>query len=292
MIVVTTPTGQIGHLLLAALMAARADLRVIARDPDRLTPAVRSAVDVVPGSHADPDVLDKAFTGADQVFWLVPPTPSAATYRAHFDAFTTPLVKALTAHRIRRVVTVSTLGRGIARDAGLISATLDLDDAIRATGVAHRAVCPPFLMENLLRQADAIRDTGVLRLALERDQVLRTCAVADVATTSARLLLDEAWSGQEDVPVVGPDALTPDEMAAVLGEVLGREVTFERTTSAQQSEAMRRGGVPEGWIQGMTEMTRAQNEQGFYGSSAPSTPTTAPTSLREWSRAHLSSSIR
>ncbi|MDX3380533.1 NAD(P)H-binding protein [Streptomyces niveiscabiei] len=292
MIVLTTPTGQIGRLLLAALTTAGADLRVIARDPARLTPAVRGAVDVVPGSHADPDVLDKAFSGADQVFWLVPPAPSAPTYRAHFDAFTTPLTKALTAHAVRRVVTVSTLGRGIARDAGLISATLDLDDAIRATGVAHRAVCPPFLMENLLRQADAIRDTGVLRLPSLRDRVLRTCAVADVAGTSARLLLDGTWSGQRDVPVVGPDTLTPEGMATTLGEVLGRHITFEQATLPDQAESLRRTGAPEGWIQGMTDMTRALNEQDFYGSSAPSTPANAPTGLRAWAKAHLSSSIR
>ncbi|WP_416974205.1 NAD(P)H-binding protein [Streptomyces sp. 4F14] len=282
MIVLTTPTGQIGHLALAALLKTGADLRVIARDPARLAPEVRDAVDVVPGSHADPDVLDKALTGADQVFWLVPPTPSTDTYQAHFDAFTTPLTEAL--QGIRRVVTVSTLGRGIARDAGLISATLAMDDAIRATGVAHRAVCPPFLMENLLWQADAIRDTGVLRLTAESGEVLRTCAVADVAETSARLLLDEAWSGQEDVPVVGPDALTPEGMAGVLGAV-----RYEQLTLEQQAEGLRRAGVADGWAQGLIEMYRALNEQGFYGSSAPGT---APTSLREWAAAHLSSSIR
>ncbi|WP_425575259.1 hypothetical protein [Streptomyces durmitorensis] len=51
-----------------------------------------------------------------------------------------------------------------------------MDEAIAATGVHHRALCPPFLMENLLGQAESIRDAGTFFLTLAEDRVLRTCA--------------------------------------------------------------------------------------------------------------------
>ena len=75
MIVITAPTGLIGHQVLANLLDRGEPIRVIARDPARLPVDTRDRIEVVQGSHGDIDVLTKAFAGADAVFWLVPPTP-------------------------------------------------------------------------------------------------------------------------------------------------------------------------------------------------------------------------
>ena len=79
MIVVTTPTGNVGSQLLAELLNAETEsLRVIVRDPSRLDDAVRDQVQVIVGSHADPAVLDQALDGAQGLFWLVPPSMRAS----------------------------------------------------------------------------------------------------------------------------------------------------------------------------------------------------------------------
>ncbi|MEW2512771.1 NAD(P)H-binding protein [Streptomyces sp. NPDC046870] len=285
MILVTTPTGQIGSRVLDSLLDAgdaAGEVRVIVRDPGRLSPRVRARVEAVTGSHADPDVTAKACAGADRVFWLVPPEPTADSVDGHFRAFTRPLVDAIRTGGVERVVAVSTLGRGVARDAGQISASLAMDDEIRATGVHHRALCPPYLMENLLHQAAAIRDDGVIAMATHGDRVLRTCTTRDVGATAARLLLDGSWTGQEDVPTVGPDALTPEDMARVVSEVLDRPVRFQRISGAEYRTSVLRYGASENWAQALTDLATATAEQGFYGSAAPSTPETAPTSFRRW----------
>lgn len=67
MIVVTTPTGAIGSRVVTNLLDRGAAVRVVVRDPARLPGAVRDRVDVVAGSHGDPDVVAKAFAGADAV---------------------------------------------------------------------------------------------------------------------------------------------------------------------------------------------------------------------------------
>ncbi len=46
MIVITTPTGQIGSQVLASLLPSQEDLRVVVRDPDRLDAEVRDRVEV------------------------------------------------------------------------------------------------------------------------------------------------------------------------------------------------------------------------------------------------------
>ncbi|MFE2429011.1 NAD(P)H-binding protein [Streptomyces sp. NPDC059373] len=285
MIVVTTPTGQIGRQVLDRLLDApdgTAGLRVIARDPARLSPRVREHAEVVRGSHADPAVLNEACAGADRLFWLVPPTLRADSVEGHFRDFTESLREAIGQQGVERVVGVSTLGRGVAKNAGQISASLAMDDAIAATGVHYRALCPPFLMENLLGQAESIRNAGVFFLAASEDRVLRTCATRDIATTAARLLLDDSWTGRDDVPLVAPDDLSPEGMARILSEVLDRPVRFQRTSSADYKATVLRFGASEAWAQGLSDMVDALNDQDFYGAVEPNTPETAPTGFRQW----------
>ncbi|MGW8702161.1 NAD(P)H-binding protein [Streptomyces eurythermus] len=285
MILVTTPTGQIGGQVLAALLDAgdaAGPVRVVVRDPARLSARVRDRVEAVTGSHADPDVMAKACAGADRVFWLVPPSLTADSVAGHFRAFTRPLVDAIATQGVERVVAVSTLGRGVAEHAGQISASLAADDEIRATGVHHRALCPPYLMENLLAQAAALRAGGELAMAVPGDRVLRTCATRDIAATAARLLLDGTWTGQADVPLVGPDELTPEGMARVVSEVLDRPVRFRRIDAEEQKAALLGYGATEDAAQGLADMMRALEDQDFYGAGVPATPGTAPTGLRRW----------
>ena len=79
MIVVTTPTGNIGSQVLKDLLANKEPIRVIVRDPDRLAPEARKRVEVVVGSHGDSAVDTRAFQDADSVFWVVPPDPRIAS---------------------------------------------------------------------------------------------------------------------------------------------------------------------------------------------------------------------
>src|SRR4051812_33538028 len=113
MIIVTTPTGRIGSQLLSHLLAAGERVRVIARDPAKLDPATRARVEVVQGSADDPAVVDRAFAGADSVFWVVPPLWSADDVTDYYLRFTRPAAEAMKAHGVRRVVSVSSLGRGL-----------------------------------------------------------------------------------------------------------------------------------------------------------------------------------
>jgi uncharacterized protein YbjT (DUF2867 family) len=59
-IVVTAPTGNIGHQVLAHVLDSGESVRVIARDPSHLAPEAREQVEIVQGSHGDADVVTRA----------------------------------------------------------------------------------------------------------------------------------------------------------------------------------------------------------------------------------------
>src|ERR1700679_932433 len=163
MIVVTAPTGTIGHQVLANVLHGGEPIRVIARNPSGLPAQIRERVEVVQGSHGDIDVVSHAFAGADAVFWLAPPDPRAKSVDAAYVDFTRAACDALKTQGGRRVVGVSALGRGTAGagSAGLVTASLAMDDLIASTGVSYRALTMPSFMDNILRQVEPIKSRGV-----------------------------------------------------------------------------------------------------------------------------------
>ena len=60
--------------MLPALLESDEPVRVVARSPDRLPAQVRRQVEVIEGSHADPDVVDRALKGARALFGWCPVT--------------------------------------------------------------------------------------------------------------------------------------------------------------------------------------------------------------------------
>ncbi|MER7153405.1 NAD(P)H-binding protein [Streptomyces lydicus] len=287
MIVITTPTGQIGGRLLQILLdetrTRDEELRVIVRDPGRLPDGVRARVDVVTGSHGDAEVVDRAFDGADAVFWLVPSNPREASLDAMYSGFTRAAAKAFTAHRVGHVVGVSALGRGtpVAGRAGHVTASLAMDDLIASTGVAYRALANPTFFDNLLWQVASLRDNGVFTGTEAADRKAPTAATRDIAAAAAGLLLDRSWTGTGEVPVLGPEDLSPNDLARIMSEVLGRPIRYERQTLDAFGTALAGRGVGDALVQGYLDMMRAKDD-GLDEGVRRTPQTASPTTFREW----------
>jgi uncharacterized protein YbjT (DUF2867 family) len=283
MIVITTPTGDIGRQVLDRILDSNEAVRVIARNPARLPERVHARAEVVEGSHGETGTITKALDGADRMFWLVPPPlgfrqPEGAE-RYYLD-FTRPACQAAARQGVR-VVGVTSLGHGYQGKAGLLSAALAMDELIEGAGAPYRALALPFFMENLLRQAPAIREQGTFSMANTADRPLPAVATRDVAAVAAALLLDPSWSGQARVPVAGPGDLAPDEMAEVISETLGRKVRYRQVPVADSQAAMLQRGASPAMAQDMADMIEAQNN-GIYDAEPRDPDSATPTSFRQW----------
>lgn len=287
MIVITGPTGGIGHQVLGDLLdrtsATGEALRVIVRDPTKLSAAIRDRVDVVPGSHGDADVVDRAFDGADAVFWVVPPDRQASTLRGAFVGFTQAAAAAFTAHHVGHVVGVSALGRGtpVADQAGLVTESLAVDDLIAHTGVAYRALANPTFMDNTLGQVDSIRDDGVFTGTVAADRKAPAVATRDIAARAAALLVDRTWTGVDSVPILGPEDLSADDMAEVMSQVLDRPVRYVRSSLEDFAASLARQGATNAAVAGMVDMMRAK-DNGLDDGVKRTPQTSSPTTFRQW----------
>ena len=286
MIVVTTPTGDIGSRVLAHVLGAGRDVRVVLRDPARLADGVRERAQVVAGSHSDADVIARALDGATAAFWLPPGPPTADGPEAAYVEFSRAFCDALPASSVTHVVGVSALGRGWDGPSGHVTASLAMDDMIGVTGVAYRALACASLMDNVARQADAIRDMGAFFQPTPGDLRLPHVAKRDVAAVAARLLLDPSWNGVAEVPLHGPADLTFDEMAATISEVTGRMVRFQEIPMDDFAAMMTSMGASDGMAQGYAQMLTAKNE-GMDTMRLPTDRSDTPTTFRAWCEAEL-----
>jgi uncharacterized protein YbjT (DUF2867 family) len=282
MLVITAPTGQIGRQVLEKVLEGDQPIRVIVRDPSKLPPHVRERVEVVKGSHSDPAVVTEAFAGSDAVFWLVPPDVRAENVDAYVLDFARPATEAFKSQGVKRVVGISTLGRGVAKNAGQVSAALAADDLIESTGVSYRALRMPGFMENMLHQVGPLRNQGMFFQTMSPDHKIPTCATRDVATVAARLLLDNSWSGQESVPVLGPEDLSPNDMAQIMSEVLGRPIRYQRVPADAQLATLTRNGMSPAWAQGLVDMATEVDLRNIYNVEPRTAAASTPTTFRQW----------
>jgi uncharacterized protein YbjT (DUF2867 family) len=283
MIVVTTPSGNIGHQVLENLLDSGEHLRIIAADPAGIPADTRQRVEVIEGSHGDAAVVDKAFDGADAIFWLTPPDPRAESVEAAYVGFARPAAEALKKNGVRRVVGVSALGRGTpwAAQAGYVVGSLAVDDLIASTGVAYRALTNPSFMDNIAGQAGAIKNQGMFFSPIDGDRRLPTVATRDIAAAASRLLLDDGWTGVGEVPLLGPEDLSFNDMAEVISAVLDKEVRFQQITFEAYKDRFVGFGMSDAMAQGMTDMAWAKNE-GLDNAVQRTPENSTPTSFRVW----------
>jgi uncharacterized protein YbjT (DUF2867 family) len=193
---------------------------------------------------------------------------------------------------VGRVVGISALGRGtpVAGRAGYVTASLAMDDLIAATGVPYRALTLPSFMDNVARQTASIVNDGVFTGVVAGDLKSPTCATRDIAATATRLLLDGSWTGTGEVPVLGPEDLSFDDMAAILTGVLGRPVRYQQVPGAAFKDRMTGFGMSDAMAQGLLDMANAKNDG--LDNGEPRTPeSSSPTTFREWCTQVLKPSV-
>lgn len=280
MIVITAPTSQIGRQVVNTLIEADAPLRLIVRDADKLPEHVRDRAEIVLGSHGDASVVDRAFEGADAVFWLAPPAWAQSLKDAYL-AFTQPAAETIRRHSVPRVLSITAIGRGTEWQdrAGPVTASIGMDDLLMATGAAFRALAMPSFMENTARQVGVMKEKGMFFGPIASDRKLPFTATRDMAAAAARLLADQSWSGQREVPVLGPEDLSFDDQAAIISEVTGHPVRYQQISYDQFKQQFLARGTSESVAQGYVDMYRAK-EQGIDNTVARTPETTGHTSFR------------
>ena len=115
-------------------------------------------------------------------------------------------------------------------------------------------------MENLLRQAPAIKGQGTFFGPFAADRKLPPCATRDIAAVAAQLLVDRSWTGRADVPVLGPEDLSCDDMARTMSDVLDRPIRYQRVPFDALEAQLKGQGMSDAFVRAYVDMMRAKDE--------------------------------
>lgn len=226
MFAITGITGQVGGRLARMLLDAKQPVRAVVRDPVKGQAWAARGCEVVLADMADAKALRAAFDGVDGVFVLLPPqfdpSPDFAESRQAIAA----LREALAAARPPKVVCLSTIGAQ-ARQPNLLNQLGLLEQALGTLTLPVACLRAGWFMENSAWDIGPARLTGIVPGYLQpSNKPVAMVATADVAHVAAELL-QQTWQGHRIVELEGPRRVAPDEIAACLGGLLGRDVRVQ-----------------------------------------------------------------
>ncbi|WP_328346576.1 NAD(P)H-binding protein [Micromonospora sp. NBC_00421] len=217
-ILVTGATGRVGRAVTDLLTDAGVPVRALVRRAESAA-ELPGTVEIVTGDLTVPGSLDAALAGVSTVLlvWTAPPQTAAA------------VVDRLAAHA-RRVVHLSAPHRTphpfFQQPNPMAALHAEIERLIAATGLDSTIVRPGMFASNALSWwATAVRGDGVVRWP---HGAAETAPVddRDVAEVVARTLREDGHVGGDYV-LTGPESLTQAEQVRILGDALGRRLTFE-----------------------------------------------------------------
>lgn len=225
MILVTAANGNQGKLLIPRLLAAGLALRACVRSEESArTLRAAGVTDVVVGDLADPDVLARALRDVEKVYYVGP----ALHPRERDMGFA--VIDAARAAGVRHFVLSSAL-HAIITDLVQHEIKRDLEEHLISSGMEFTVLQPANYM--LRHRLVPAFDRGVFVLSWALDRYQSMVDVGDVAEVAAAVLAGSELHAGATYELVAPGRYTAYDLANVIAEVTGREITAERIDSEE-----------------------------------------------------------
>jgi uncharacterized protein YbjT (DUF2867 family) len=223
MYVITGATGHTGAVAAEVLLGAGKQVRVVVRDAAKAKALAARGAEVVVADLNDEAALTQALQGAEGVFLLSPPDMAATDFLADRKKLMAMFGRAVKAAKVAHVVFLSSIGSQHAAGTGAILTTHAGEAALRESGVPVTFVRAAYFAENWAAVLQPAREDGVLPSFLAAGRAIPMVATQDIGKTVARALLDGP-RGTRVIELSGPTDVSPNDVAATLGRVLGRPV--------------------------------------------------------------------
>lgn len=252
-ILVTGATGHLGSLVVEALLktVSAGDLAVSVRNPEKAEALRAQGVDVRHGDFDQPGTLAKAFAGVDRLLLISTDGDNETRIRQHQAA----------------VHAAKSAGVGFIAYTSVVNAennTLSLAEVHRATEQAIRESGIPysFLRNNwyLENEAGSVQAAtqGAPWVHATNDSQVGWATRSDYAQAAAAVLTGEGH--ENSVYELSGKLRTQAELAAIVGEVLGKDINVQNVGDAAYADIMKGAGLPDFVVSMLVDMQSAIRE--------------------------------
>ncbi len=226
MFVVLGATGNTGAVVAETLLGRKQPVRVVVRSDEKGAVWNAKGAEVTVASLDDVSALTKAFKGAAGLYVLVPPNYGAEAWLADQRTRMDRAAEAVQKSGVDHVVFLSSVGGHIHGGTGPIRAASYGEQAFGCTAKRLTILRPCYFMENWAPVIGAAKAQGVLPTFIAPQAKIPMISTKDIGRIGAEQLMTGGY-GKQIVEMAGPEEYSPDDVAAALGQLLGKKVTTQ-----------------------------------------------------------------
>ncbi len=281
MFAITGATGNTGSVIAEKLLAQGKKVRVIGRDAVRLARFVQKGAEAFAADITDVVTLARAFDGSEAVYAMVPPNSGSPDVRAYQERVTDALASALAKASVSHAVALSSVGADKSERTGPVVGLHNLEQKLNAiAGLNAVHLRAGYFMENLLPQAEVIRNFGIVGGPVRPDLRLPLIATRDIGAVAAGLLAQRDFKGKQTRELLGQRDVNYQEVASVIGKAIGRpDLAYTQLPPQQLRPALMQMGMSASMADLLLEMADALNSGYMRALEPRSERNTTPTSL-------------
>ena len=285
-IIVTGSVGNISKPLTQELVQKGHQVIVISSNAEKQADIKAMGAIAAIGSLEDVDFLAETFKGADAVYTMVPP----ANYFDHsldligyYERIGKNYAQAIEKAGVNKVVNLSTIGGHMSKGNGILVGANHVEGILNKlpSDVAITHIRPTEFYYNLLPQVHSAKANGFIGSNIGNDVINSWVSPKDIAAAIANEF--ETGVAGRKVRYVASEELTYDELAAILGEAIGKkDLKWVQFTDEQMIDGLVTAGMQPKIANGLAEMYNAIHTGLLYEDYKLNKPAFGKVKLRDF----------
>ncbi len=289
-IVVTGSLGHISKPLTQDLVQKGHTVTVISSKADRQKEIEALGAKAAIGTIEDADFLTATFTGADIVYLMETLAPNS--FFNHDIDFVAALSEighiykqAVEASGVKRIVHLSSIGAHMATGNGILAFHYNIENTLKQLpeDVSIKYVRPVGFYYNMYAFIPTIKSQGLIISNYGGDDKEPWVSHLDIAAVIAEEM-EKPFDGRE-VRYIASDEVSPNEIAQILGEAIGRPDLKWLTVSDEQfCKGLETAGMSPASAMGYTEMNASRRGDVLYEDYNRNKPTQGRIKLTDFAK--------
>jgi len=236
----TGATGTVGREVYRALRSRGVELRIGARKSSAVGDVLSGASDVVTLDFEAPSISPTQFAESDAFFFMTPLIENqvAASLR---------VLNAAIEAGVPHIVRLSSRAAGWDERSKLRAWHREIDDAVRESGAGWTVVRPCSFFQNFIHyQAETIRTMSSI-IVPQGDGLIPYIDALDIGEAVAECLMNPVDHEGQTYVLTGGRAYGVKGVAAEIGRMIQRPLTYIHIEEAQARDMMLQAGMP-AWL--------------------------------------------
>ncbi len=250
MILITGATGTSGVPIVKALLSRAERVRVLVRDVAKAATVLGDEVEITHGDLTDPQSIEAAMEDVDRALLNSPAAPDLVDLQSAF-------IDAAKRAGVKHVAKFSVAGADPKSNRTFAKMHGEVEDKLRASGLAWTMLRPTFFMQNFFAMAGMIRAGTIYQPAGEGRAPY--VDVRDIAAVAAATLSEPGHEGKA-YEITGPQSLTYHDIAQMFTNLTDHHVSYQNVTFEDAKKAMTQMGISEWLANGINELSQGLQE--------------------------------